>query len=176
MTEKQFYDWQTVGGTDDVMRFVNALERADIVWCTIGGVAVNHWAAEPMVTRDVDFVVAADSIELAVKALVDAGFKCEHFNWSVNFKGSSKVSIQLSTEDFYRDVAGRGIAADVHGILLRIASLEDTLAGKIKAWSEPSRRQSKQAKDFTDIVRLIESHPYLWESLTDELKEQVRHP
>lgn len=26
MTEKQFYDWQTVGGTDDVMRFVNALE------------------------------------------------------------------------------------------------------------------------------------------------------
>ena len=41
MTSKQFYDWQTLGGTDDVMRFVNALEKADIVWCAIGGVAVN---------------------------------------------------------------------------------------------------------------------------------------
>ena len=29
MTEQQFYDWQTLGGTDDVMRFVNALESAD---------------------------------------------------------------------------------------------------------------------------------------------------
>ena len=67
MTEKQYYDWQTLGGTDDVMRFVNALEKADIVWCAIGGVAVNHWAEEPMVTQDVDFVVAAESVEQAEK-------------------------------------------------------------------------------------------------------------
>ena len=63
MTAKQFYDWQTSGGTDDVMRLVDCLERADIAWCAIGGVAVNHWAQEPMVTQDVDFVVAADAIE-----------------------------------------------------------------------------------------------------------------
>ena len=37
MTGKQFYDWQTLGGTDDVTRFVNALEKADIVWCVMGG-------------------------------------------------------------------------------------------------------------------------------------------
>ncbi len=53
MTAKQFYDWQTSGGTDDVMRLVDCLERADIAWCAIGGVAVNHWAKEPMVTQDV---------------------------------------------------------------------------------------------------------------------------
>ena len=176
MTEKQFYDWQTVGGTDDVMRFVNALEKADILWCAIGGVAVNHWAAEPMVTRDVDFVVAADSLERAEKALIDAGFKSEHHRWSVNFEGNSKLSIQLSTESFYNNVAERGMAADVHGILLRVASLEDTLAGKIKAWSEPTRRQSKQAKDFTDIIRLVEAHPELWERLPDELKQQINRP
>ena len=28
MIPKQFYDWQTVGGTDDVMRLVDCLERA----------------------------------------------------------------------------------------------------------------------------------------------------
>ena len=61
MTAKQFFDWQTSGGTDDVMRMVDCLERADIAWCAIGGVAVNHWAQEPMVTQDVDFVVAADA-------------------------------------------------------------------------------------------------------------------
>ena len=30
MTSKQFCDCQTSGGTDDVMRLVNCLERADI--------------------------------------------------------------------------------------------------------------------------------------------------
>lgn len=176
MTEKQFYDWQTFGGTDDVMRFVNALEKADIVWCAIGGVAVNHWAAEQMVTQNVDFVVAADSIEKAETALVKAGFKKKSFDWSINFKGKSKVSIQLTTEEFYRDFAARGVAADVHGILLRVASVEDTLAWKIRAWSDPTRRQSKRLKDLADIARLIESNPVLWEKLTEELKSQINHP
>ncbi len=49
MTGRQFYDWQTAGGADDVMRMVDALERAELHWCAIEGIAVNHWAAEPMV-------------------------------------------------------------------------------------------------------------------------------
>jgi len=176
MTEKQFYDWQTLGGTDDVMRFVNALESADIVWCAIGGIAVNYWADDQMVTQDVDFVVAADSVERAEKSLIDAGFKRDQFEWSINFKGSSKISIQLTTEDFYRDFASRGVAADVHGILMRVASLDDTLAGKIRAWSDPTRRQSKRIKDLADIARLVESYPDLWDQLTDELKQQIERP
>lgn len=47
MTEKRFFDWQTGAGPDDVMRLVDALERADISWCAIGGVAVNHWTDQP---------------------------------------------------------------------------------------------------------------------------------
>lgn len=74
MKPKQFYDWQTAGGTDDVMRLVDCLERADIEWCAIGGMAVNHWAAEPMVTQNVDLVVAAESVERAVQLLKEAGF------------------------------------------------------------------------------------------------------
>lgn len=77
MTGRQFYDWQTAGGADDVMRMVDALERAELHWCAIGGIAVNHWAAEPMVTRDVDFVVAVDEIEQAVAALEAVGFTAE---------------------------------------------------------------------------------------------------
>lgn len=166
MTAKQFYDWQTSGGTDDVMKLADCLERADIAWCAIGGVAVNHWAQEPMVTRDVDFVVAADAIERAVALLEGAGFRSERLErchceeplfgdeaisssaQSINFKGRSAVSIQLTTEEFYRDFPSRAVPADVHGILLRVASLDDTLRGKMKAWSEPARRQSKRIKDL----------------------------
>ena len=176
MTEKQFYDWQTLGGTDDVMRFVDALEQADISWCAIGGIAVNHWASEQMVTLDVDFVVAAESVEKAEKSLLEAGFQAEEFEWSINFKGKSKVSIQLTTEEQYLDFPSRGIAADVHGILMRVASIEDTLAGKIRAWTDPKRRQSKRIKDLADIARLVESHPDLWEKLPEVLRNEIDRP
>lgn len=176
MPSKQFYDWQTAGGTNDVMRLVDCLEKADISWCAIGGVAVNHWAAEPMVTQDVDIVVAADQIERAVSILEQAGFRAEKHEWSINFRGSSRVSIQLSTEAFYRDYPSRAVAADVHGILLRVACLEDALRGKIKAWSDPDHRQSKQIKDLGDIARLIETHPHLYELLTADLKREIKPP
>ncbi len=176
MTPKQFYDWQTAGGTDDVMRLVDSLERSDIRWCAIGGVAVNHWAEEPMVTQDVDLVVATESVELAITVLEEAGFKSERFAWSVNFKGRSKVSVQLNTEDFYRTYPDRAVAADIHGILMRVASLEDTLRGKIKAWKDTERRQSKKIKDLGDIVRLVESHPNLWDLLEPALQEIVEKP
>ncbi|RLE19287.1 MAG: hypothetical protein DRJ65_20430 [Acidobacteria bacterium] len=176
MTPKQFFDWQTSGGTDDVMRMIDALERADVVWCTIGGVAVNHWAVEPMVTRDVDFVVTTADIDRSVRVLEEAGFKPETFPWSINFKGRSSVSLQLSTETFYESFPSRSVAADVHGILMRVASLEDTLKGKIKAWSTPERRQSKRIKDLADIARMVEAHPELWRALTNELKEHIEAP
>jgi hypothetical protein len=168
-----FFDWQTSGGTDDVMRLVDCLERSDISWCAIGGVAVNHWADEPMVTQDVDFVVASGDVDRTVEALCAAGFRAERHQWSVNFSGGSRLSIQLSTEEVYQGFPGRSVPADVHGILLRVASLKDTLAGKIMAWRDASRRQSKRIKDFADITRLMESHPELWETLPDELKAQI---
>ena len=172
MTNRQFYDWQTAGGANDVMRLVDALERAELSWCVIGGVAVNHWAAEPMVTRDLEVVVAAD-IERASAILREAGFRSESHEWSINFTGQSSVSIQLSTEACYRDFPSRAVAADVHGILMRVASLQDTLEGKVRAFSDATRRQSKRIKDWADIVRLVEAHPALRSALPDSLQSQL---
>ena len=171
-----FFDWQTAGGTDDVMRLVDCLERADIAWCAIGGVAVNHWAREPMVTQDVDLVVSVESVENATKLLEQSGFSSERFAWSINFKGKSAVSIQLSTEDFYYEFPSRAVPADVHGILMRVASLEDTLRGKTKVWKDLERRQSKKIKDLGDIARLVESHPRLWDLLEPELQGIIEKP
>jgi hypothetical protein len=94
----------------------------------------------------------------------------------VNFKGRSAVSLQLSTEEVYRDFPARGVAADVHGVMLRAASLEDILTGKMLVWSGPQRRQSKRLKDLSDIARLVEMHTELCQRLSDDLKSQIRLP
>jgi hypothetical protein len=59
---------------------------------------------------------------------------------------------------------------------MRVASLDDTLKGKIMACSDASRRQSKRIKDLADIARLVESHPRLWNSLPAELQQRVDKP
>ena len=173
MTLRQFYDWQTMGGGSDVSALVQSLEKLEIPWCMIGGLAVNHWADEPMATADVDLVIATGRIEEAVNALKEAGFAEDRHEWSVNLKGRSKVMIQISTESFYQEFPARSVPADVHGILMRVASLEDTLQGKIAAFSDPQRRPSKRQKDLTDIARLLESHPELKTSIPDNILDRL---
>ena len=84
------------------------------------------------------------------------------------------MSVQISTEPIYADFPKRGIPADVHGILMRVASLEDTLQGKILAWRDASRCTSKRQKDFLDIVRLTENHPELRETLPPDILARLR--
>jgi hypothetical protein len=174
MTMRQFYDWQTAGGGDDVSLLVTTLERREIPWCMIGGLAVNHWAKEPMATADVDVVIAAERVKEAVKALRAAGFTAKKFKWSVNLKGRSKVTVQISTEEVYRTFPGRSVPADIHGILMRVASLSDTLRGKILAWQDPERRASKRQKDLLDIMRLVEAHPKLRKLLPADLAKKIK--
>jgi hypothetical protein len=176
LTERQFYDWQTAGGGGDVLRLVEVLERLEIPWCMIGGLAVNYWADEPLATADVDVVLAAERVVEAVEALTAAGFQAKRFEWSVNIKGSSKLSMQISTDEMYREFPSRSVAADVHGILMRVASLNDTLAGKIAAWQDQTRRPSKRQKDLLDIMRLVESHPELRDVLPGNVAAHMPPP
>ncbi len=173
MTRRQFYDWQTAGGGGDVLLLVETLEREEIPWCMIGGLAVNHWSTEPIATADVDVVIATGQIERAVRALEEAGFRAQRFEWSINLAGRSEVSVQISTEAVYQDFPARSVPADVHGILMRVAALEDTLCGKILAWKDPGR-PSKRQKDLLDILRLVEAHPELQAALPDDLAHRLR--
>ncbi|MCC7474492.1 MAG: nucleotidyl transferase AbiEii/AbiGii toxin family protein [Pirellulales bacterium] len=56
---------------------------------------------------------------------------------------------------------------------MRVASLKDTLAGKIVAWRDEARRPSKRQKDLLDIMRLVESHPDLSSLLPPELGSRL---
>ena len=174
MTERQYYDWLTEGGVNDVTRMVAVLERLGTPWCMIGGLAVNHWADEPLVTRDVDIVIALDRIEPVVEAFAQAGFQVKRFPYSINLDGGSQVSIQISTDEMYRAFPSHGVPADIHGILMRVAGLEDTLAGKLAAWSDKGRRASKRQKDLADIARLLEAHPSLEPRIPPEVLARIR--
>jgi hypothetical protein len=173
MTQKQFYDWQTMGGSKDVSALVQSLEEREISWCMIGGLAVNHWAEEPMATADVDLVIVTKQLEAAVEAFQSLGFGREEFTHSVNLKGQSKVSIQITTAEFYQEFTSRAVPADDHGMLMRVASVEDTLAGNIAAFTDSSRRPSKRQKDLADISRLLESHPHLQQLIPAEVLSKL---
>lgn len=173
MTQKQFYDWQTMGGSKDVSALIQTLEEHEIAWCMIGGLAVNHWAEEAMATADVDLVIVTDQLDAAVQACDALGFSRQEFTHSLNLKGQSKVSIQITTAPFYHEFPSRSVPADVHGILMRVASLEDTLQGKIAAFSDSDRRPSKRQKDLADISRLLEAHPHLQSLIPESIASRL---
>jgi len=126
-----------------------------------------------MATADVDLVIALEQVKDAVKALCAAGFKAKKFKGSVNLKGRSKVSVQISAEEVYREFPARSVPADIHGILMRVASLADTLQGKILAYRDAERRASKRQKDLTDITRLVEAHPKLKKLLPADVAKKI---
>lgn len=61
-------------------------------------------------------------------------------------------------------------------IVLNVAPLEKIVQRKTNAWYDPTRRQSKRLYDLAEIAHMVESHPQLWDSLTDELKGQIDQP
>ena len=173
MNERQFFDWQTLGGGNDVQLLVDVLNQCHAPWCMIGGLAVNHWSNEPMATADVDIVISSSDVERCVEALEQVGFSVERYPWSINLKGHSKVSVQISTDELYGDFPNSSVETEIHGIRMRVASARNTLIGKLAAYSDDRRRGSKRQKDLLDIVRLIEFDRSLSAELPTEIKNQV---
>ena len=129
-----------------------------------------------MATADVDLVIVSENVEEAAEALTSIGFTENRFEWSINFKGESKVSIQVSTEEMYMTFPSRSVPACVHGILMHVASLEDTLAGKLAAYLDPERRRTKKLKDLLDIGRLVDTHPELIALLPEQVIAKLNNP
>ena len=63
--------------------------------------------------------------------------------------------------------------AEVLGIRVKVACLEDVTRGKLWAYSDPRRRLSKRKKDELDLIRLAEAHPQLRSLYPSALREQV---
>jgi hypothetical protein len=172
MTEKEFLNAISNAKVDIVQAFLDTLSRANADYCVIGGLAVNAYA-EPVVSLDLDIVVAADNIETVVKA-VKSHFKVQRFKHSVKLStDKSDLRIQLQTDSRYQNFISRATSQTVLGYKMKVANIEDVLQGKIWAYSDDQRRKSKRQKDLADIVRLMEVYPSLADRLPASIKKRI---
>ena len=173
MTEKEFFNAVSNGSEDVLQSFLEAVSSAGANYCLIGGLAVNAYA-EPVVSLDLDVVVAAEDIERICKA-VEGHFKVERFAHSISLSSDkSSLRIRIQTDPRYLDFIGRATVQTALGYKMRVASLEDVLQGKIWAYLDESRRGSKRQKDLADIARLVEAFPVLLERLPDEIRKRLQ--
>ena len=172
MTQKEFLNAVSNGKEDIIQIFLDALSTSKANYCVIGGLAVNAYA-DPVVSLDLDIIVASENIEAVCKT-IESHFKIERFTHSVNLSSDkSDLRIQLQTDPRYQDFIGRATSQNVLGYQMRVAKVEDVLQGKIWAYSDEQRRKSKRQKDLADIIRLIEVYPSLTEFVPTSIKERV---
>ena len=156
MSEAEFFAGLT-GSPNDLALAVQALRASGQAFCLIGGLAVNHYA-EPMVTLDADFAIAAATG--ASEALRAAGFTVEKFPHSLNaLLPGSALRIQITINSRYGSFPSRAVTGTLFGVELPIACLADVVQGKLWAATDPARRKTKRQKDAVDIARLAEAHP-----------------
>lgn len=159
MTGKEFLIRVSNGETDVLQELLSILEKTGSDYCLIGGIAVNAYA-EPVVSLDLDLVVATDQTEKICNEAQKREFRLEKFEHSINLtRPKSDLRIQLQTDSRYQEFISRASVRTVLGYEIKVAALEDLIQGKIWAYSDPKRRRSKKQKDLADIARLVETFP-----------------
>jgi len=175
MTGKEFLNSLAKGRSDIIQLLLDILAETGTRYCLIGGLAVNAYA-EPVVSLDIDIVIAAENVENARKAADARKLKVEPFERSVNISSPhSDLRIQLQTDPRYQEFIPRAELKDVLGYKMVVAKLEDVLQGKVWAYMDQTRRRSKRQKDLADILRLIEAHPQLAAKLPQSLRKELEN-
>jgi hypothetical protein len=158
---------------DFLESLVALLEEHGIRYCVVGGVAVNAYVA-PVVTEDLDLVVAADQLA-TIEGLLDQRFTVQRFPYTLNVStAGSNLRVQVQTDPRFAGFVERAAPRAVLGLTLPVAALEDLLPSKIWAALEPGRRTSKRLKDLADIARLLEAYPELRAGVPPEILERLR--
>jgi hypothetical protein len=173
MTGKEFINSVANGKLDIIQMILDLLTEMGSRYCLIGGLAVNAYV-EPVVSLDLDIVVAVEDVETVSKAAGERGFTVEHFQHSVNLRSKgSDLRIQLQTDLRYQGFIVDAETRDVLGYEMKVAKLGDVLQGKIWAYMDEERRKSKRQKDLADILRIIEAYPDLEEALPKDLRNKI---
>jgi hypothetical protein len=142
-------------------------------YCLIGGLAVNGYV-EPVYTLDADIVAITASLPDLKAHLEEQGFQTEVHVPSVNAVApGSALRIQFTTDERYQGFPARSVEAEVLGIRVKVACLEDVTQGKLWAYSDPRRRLSKRKKDELDLIRLAEAFPELKVLYPSDLCDQI---
>jgi len=172
MQALEFWKAVTVDHANLLESLIQLLHEHKAKYCVIGGQAVNAYA-EPLVSLDLDLVIAARDLE-QLTPILTAQFVVEEFPHSLNVSiPGSQLRVQIQTDPKYLDFPDRAERREVLGVELSVASLGDLLQGKIWAASDPTRGATKRQKDILDIARLIEKYPHLRPRVPAELLKQI---
>jgi hypothetical protein len=157
---REFWRMVVDDRVDLLDRLITVLADHGVRYCLVGGQAVNAYV-EPVVSLDLDIVVAADQLE-AVERLLRAAFRVEPFPHRLNVSlPGADLRVQIQTDPRYATFVPRSHVREVLGLRLPVARVEDVLQGKIWAVMDPERRPSKRQKDLADIARVLEAYPDL---------------
>jgi hypothetical protein len=81
--------------------------------------------------------------------------------------------VRLQLDPRYEPFLGHATSANVLGLDLPVARVEDVLQGKIWAAQDSTRRGSWRQKDLADIARLIERYPSLRSVVPDDIAKKL---
>ena len=169
MTEREFLKKVANGQEDIIQILIDLLDKNEIGYCVIGGLAVNAYV-EPVVSLDLDIIVATNSINKLCQ-VAEKIFTIKEFEHSLNLKSpKSDLRIQVQTDPRYQAFISKANVKNVMGYDMKVAAIEDILQGKIWAYSDQKRRKSKRQKDLADIFRLVETYSHLNDLLPDSIK------
>ena len=167
-----FWKTVTVDQANLLESLISLLTERGIRYCVVGGQAVNAYA-EPVVSLDLDLVMAVEQLEQA-KSLFLERFNVHEFPHSVNVSMSgSDLRVQIQKDPRYASFLERASPREVLGLRLPVAALEDVLQAKVWAAMDPQRRASKRQKDLADIARLLEAYPERRDQVPAEILERL---
>jgi len=173
MIGKEFMNALANGRIDILQQFLDILSEIGSEYCVVGGLAVNAYA-EPVVSLDIDIVVAISNIDKVCKLAKTKGFKLEEFEHSVNLTvPDSDLRIQIQTDLRYQEFISRSQEKDILGYKMKVSALKDVLQGKLWAYLDEQRRKSKRQKDLADIIRLLEAHPELESQIPSTIRDKL---
>jgi hypothetical protein len=170
-----FWKAVTMDKSNFLEELISALEENRIRYCVIGGQGVNAYV-EPLVSLDLDIVIAIEQIE-AAGVLLSSRFTMKRFpNSLILVAPGSELRVQIRTDPRYVSFVERAEKRDVIGVSLPVAAIEDVLQGKVWAGSDPRRRPSKRLKDLLDIERILEARPELRTHVPAEILSSLEQP
>jgi hypothetical protein len=142
------------------------LEANGLEYALIGGVAVQLWRSEPRTTLHID--VAVKSYESVPRAALEAaGFRMlSRHSHSENWTGPGETPVQFSDDPAFAFLIESATRRSFEGGQVRIASPLALVKEKLRAASDPARRDSKRFQDLTDAKSLAEDHPEVEKELT----------
>jgi predicted nucleotidyltransferase len=149
---------------DALVKAVDALERADVPYMVIGGLASAVYG-RPRWTHDIDLFVKPDDARRALHALADAGFITEETNPHWIFKawmdGAVIDLIFCVKGDIYVDdeMLSRSRVVEIKGRSSRLLPPEDLVVIKAIVHDEPSPRH------WHDALGVIAGTELDWEYL-----------